>query len=182
MRAILVAVLLLLAHPSNAASPEVDAAVRVFRTVATNPAKLAIFCQLNRVLEEAGDQFDAATEETVQSLVSRIGPDFEAAWDLGAELEDDSANAATYDATVEALSSKCQPALTECGAACWPTYSAPVLAHRAAHVAGMCNVITLLFIPNRLKDIMIERDGVTLDCPVGSSATRNRQGATAIHP
>ena len=107
MRAILVTVLLLLALPSNAASPKVDAAVRVFRAVATNPAKLAIFCQLNRVLEEAGDQFDAATEKTVQSLVARIGPDFEAAWDLGAELDEDTPDAATYDAPVEALSSKC---------------------------------------------------------------------------
>jgi hypothetical protein len=58
-------------------------------------------------LEEAGDQFDAATEKAIQSLITRIGPDFEAAWELGADVYEDSAEAATYDAAVEALSSKC---------------------------------------------------------------------------
>jgi hypothetical protein len=101
-------VLLLWAFAACAASPEVDAAVQVFQSVAAHPTKLASFCRLNKLLELAGEGVDAATERQIQALVTQVGPDFERAWDLGANLGDHSPDAAVYDAAIEALASKCR--------------------------------------------------------------------------
>ena len=86
---------------------KVDDAVQVFRSVASDPAKLATVCQLAKVIDEAGDHLDASTEEKIQSIVKQVGPEFETAWNLGDDLDEDSPDAVAYDAALEELSSKC---------------------------------------------------------------------------
>ena len=99
--------LTLLAVPAHAASPQVEGAVQVFRSVANDPAKLATVCQLAKVMDEAGDHLDAATEEKIQTIVKQVGPEFETAWNLGDELDEDSPDAAAYNAALDELASKC---------------------------------------------------------------------------
>ena len=99
--------LTLLALPAHAASPQVEGAVQVFRSVANDPAKLATVCQLAKVMDEAGDHLDAATEVQIQTIVKQVGPEFETAWNLGDDLDEDSPDAAAYNAALEELSSKC---------------------------------------------------------------------------
>ena len=81
-RVIPLCALTLLALPAHAASPEVEAAAQVFRSVANDPAKLATVCQLAKLMDEAGDHLDAATEEQIQTIVKQVGPEFETAWNL----------------------------------------------------------------------------------------------------
>ena len=106
-RVIPLCALTLLAVPAHAASPQVEGAVQVFRSVANDPGKLATVCQLVEVMEEAGDHLDAATEEKIQTIVKQVGSEFETAWNLGDELDEDSPDAAAYNAALEELSSKC---------------------------------------------------------------------------
>ena len=99
--------LTLLALPAHAASPKIEGAIQVFRSVASDPAKLATVCQLAKVMDEAGDHLDAATEEKIETIVKQVGSEFETAWNLGDDLDEDSPDAAAYNAALEELSSKC---------------------------------------------------------------------------
>jgi len=58
-------------------------------------------------MDEAGDHLDAAPEEQIQTIVKQVGPEFEAAWNLGDDLDEDSPDAAAYNAALEELSGKC---------------------------------------------------------------------------
>ena len=79
----------------------------MFRSVASDPAKLATVCQLAKVMNEAGDHLDAATEEKIETIVKQVGSEFETAWNLGDELDEDSPDAVAYDAALEELASNC---------------------------------------------------------------------------
>jgi hypothetical protein len=75
----------------------------VFRSVASDPAKLATVCQLAKVMDEAGDHLDAATEEKVETIVKQVGSSSR----LGDELDEDWPDAVAYDAALDELASNC---------------------------------------------------------------------------
>src|SRR5262245_20585936 len=73
-----------------AASPQVDQAIKSIQSVANDAGKLKLFCELNELLQEAGDKEDADTLKKIEDLITRIGSDFSAAWDVGDELDENS--------------------------------------------------------------------------------------------
>lgn len=91
-----------------AASPQVDTAIKAIQKVGNDPEKLKLFCQLNKLLQEAGDKEDAATQKQIEDLVTKIGSDFGAAWDVGDELDENSPDGQEFYAAVDTLADKCQ--------------------------------------------------------------------------
>jgi hypothetical protein len=97
----------LAALPAYAVSPKVESATKTFQSVAADPAKVKTYCEMSKVMEGAGDQADAATEQKIQTLIKQLGPDFETAWNVGGELDETSPDATAYNSALDNLSSKC---------------------------------------------------------------------------
>ena len=93
---------------SLAASPQVETAIKSIEAVANDAGKLKLFCDLNKLLQEAGDKEDAATQKQIEDLITRIGSDFGAAWDVGDELDENSPDGQAFYAAVDTLAEKCQ--------------------------------------------------------------------------
>jgi hypothetical protein len=96
------------AGPAPAASPQVDAAIKAIEAVGNDPARLKLFCELNKLLQDAGDKEDPATHKQIEDLVTKIGSDFGAAWDVGDELDENSPDGQEFYAAVDTLAEKCQ--------------------------------------------------------------------------
>jgi hypothetical protein len=90
-----------------AASPAVDLAIKTIESVGTDPAKLKIFCSLNKVLQESGEKDDPAAQKQVDDLVAQLGAEFSAAWDIGDELDENSPDGQEFYGAVDALAEKC---------------------------------------------------------------------------
>ena len=91
-----------------AASPQVDAAIKAVEAVAADPAKLKLFCDLNKLLLSAGDSEDPETQKQIEAIVAQMGPDFSAAWDVGEELDENTPEGREFYGAVDALADKCQ--------------------------------------------------------------------------
>jgi hypothetical protein len=99
-----------------AASPQVDAAIRSIQAAGADPAKMTAFCDLMDVLGDAEDKAgaaavekeDPALDKQVDTFLTQLGSDFEAAWDVGEELDENSADGKEYNAAIDALAEKCQ--------------------------------------------------------------------------
>lgn len=97
----------LLACGAHAADPKVDAAANVFRSTASDPAKVKTFCEMSKVMDNAGDQPNAATDNKIQSYMTQLGPDFEQAWNVGSDLDENSEDGKTFMAALDELWGKC---------------------------------------------------------------------------
>ena len=62
---------------------------------------------MSKVMEDAGDQADAVAEQKIQTLIKQLGPEFETAWNIGGELDENSPDATAYNSALEDLSNKC---------------------------------------------------------------------------
>jgi len=91
-----------------AASPEVAAAIKTIQSVGADAGKLKLFCALNDILQAAGEKEDPALEKQIDDIIKRLGPDFEAAWDIGDELDEDSADGMEFFAAVDTLAERCR--------------------------------------------------------------------------
>ena len=101
-------VLCLGAYSVLAASPKIEAAVKTFKAVAADPAKVKTFCAMNKAMEEAGDKQDQATEDKIMGFMKQLGPDFETAWNAADGVDDNSADGKAYLAGLDELADKCQ--------------------------------------------------------------------------
>ena len=102
------AALVLGAGVVTAASPQVDLAIKAVEAVGNDPGKLKLFCQLNKLLQAAGEKEDAAVQKQIEELVAQMGPDFSAAWDIGDELDENSEDGQEFYEAVDTLAEKCQ--------------------------------------------------------------------------
>src|SRR5262245_59718994 len=93
---------------ASAASPQVETAIKSVQAVGADPAKLKMFCELNKLLEATGEKEDPAAQKQVEELIGKLGLDFTAAWDVGDELDEASPDGQAFYAAVDALSAKCQ--------------------------------------------------------------------------
>ena len=101
----------LLAWPAFAASPEVDAAIKTFADVASNPDKLKTYCEMSKTMADDGDEEDeakiAALDKKIKGYMEALGSDFETAFKAGADLDPDSADGKAYDGAFDDLDKKC---------------------------------------------------------------------------
>ena len=97
----------LAAHPVLGASPQVDAAVKTFKAVAADPAKVKIFCDMSKAMDEAGDKPTPAADAKINGFMKQLGKDFETAWGVAESLNDTSPDGKAYNQALDDLSGKC---------------------------------------------------------------------------
>jgi hypothetical protein len=108
MRAIIAGLALCLATaPAFAASPKVESAIKVYKAVGANPAKLKMFCDIAKLMEQMGDKQDAAMEAQIDRLVGQLGPEFQTAWEAGDGIDENSPDGKALYAALDELEEKC---------------------------------------------------------------------------
>ena len=97
----------LAAAPAFAASPKVDAAIKTFKAVSADPAKLKTFCDMSKVMDAMGEKQDAAAEAKIQGFMKQLGTEFETAWNVGNDVNENSADGKAFNGALDDLSGKC---------------------------------------------------------------------------
>ena len=104
-----VAVCGLLASPALA-NPTIDAAIKTFDTVAADAAKLKTYCEMSKVMSSADAEDDSkaeALDKQMDGFMKALGPEFQTAFEAGADLDPESADGKVYDAAMDKLDDKC---------------------------------------------------------------------------
>ena len=101
----------LLASPAFAASPAVESAIKAFDSVASNPDKLKIYCEMSKTMEDEDDEEDEskidAIDKKMEGYMKALGSDFENAFEVGTDLDTDSADGKAFDSALDNLDDKC---------------------------------------------------------------------------
>jgi hypothetical protein len=93
--------------PALAANPKVDAAVKTFNAIGADAAKLKTFCARMKAEDAAGDNPSAAVKAQIDGYSKQLGPDFVAAWNLGNEMDENSADGKAWNDALDDLAGKC---------------------------------------------------------------------------
>jgi hypothetical protein len=108
MRALIASLALgLIVAPALAASPKVEAAIKTYKAVGANPAKLKSFCDMTRIMQQIGDKEDAAAEAQIDRLMDQLGADFQTAWEAGDGVDENSPDGKALNAAMDELEDKC---------------------------------------------------------------------------
>jgi hypothetical protein len=108
MRALAAATaLFLIATPALAASPQVEAAVKVFQAVAADANKLKTFCEMLKIDEQMGDKDDPALIAQIDKLIDQLGANFKVAWTAVEAIDENSPDGKVLKAAVDQLEDKC---------------------------------------------------------------------------
>lgn len=102
---------LLVASPAFAISESIETAIKTFETVGDDADKLKVYCDLSKLMSMDEDVEDEAKAEELdkkmQGYMEQLGPDFEAAFEAGADLDPDSDDGKAYDGALDELDTKC---------------------------------------------------------------------------
>ena len=85
-------------------------AVKTFDTVGNDAAKLKVYCEMSKVMSSADAEDDSKAEELdkqMDGFMKDLGPEFQTAFEAGADLDPESADGKTYDAAMDKLDDKC---------------------------------------------------------------------------
>lgn len=93
--------------PVLAASPKVDAAVKTFKAVSADPAKLKTFCDMSKAMDAAGDKPSSEADAKINGYMKQLGADFETAWGMAEGLNETSADGKAYNSALDDLAGKC---------------------------------------------------------------------------
>jgi len=99
--------LCLAAAPAVAASPKVDSAIKVFKAVSGDPAKLKTFCEMTKVMDAAGEKATPQQDAKINEYMKQLGADFETAWNVADGLNETSADGKAYNQALDDLAGKC---------------------------------------------------------------------------
>lgn len=97
----------LCAYAVLAASPQVESAVKTFKAIAADAAKLNAFCTMIKTMDAADEKDEAAAEAKVAGFVKELGPDFQAAWQTADDVEEDSEDGKALSAAIDEVTGKC---------------------------------------------------------------------------
>jgi hypothetical protein len=90
-----------------AADPKIETAVKVFKQTEADAGKLKTFCEMNKLMAASGDKEDAATEAKVDGYLKQLGPDFNAAWNAGEGVDENSPDGKLLNNALDELGNKC---------------------------------------------------------------------------
>lgn len=90
-----------------AASPEIESAMKTLGTMANDPARLKLYCDLQNEIANMGEKEDPAAEDRIEAIIKQLGPDFEKAWTAADTLDDTSADAKEFYAFIDSIEAKC---------------------------------------------------------------------------
>jgi hypothetical protein len=99
--------LTLVLHPALAADPKVDAAVKTFKAVAADAGKLKTFCEMLKIMDAAGDTPSPADNARIDGFMKQLGPDFVSGWNLGDNVDENSADGKAWNDALDELAGKC---------------------------------------------------------------------------
>jgi hypothetical protein len=92
---------------AQAADAKIDAAVKTFKQVEGDAAKLKTFCAMSNAMDAEGDKEDAAADAKIDGYMKELGPDFETAWNAGENLDENSPDGKRLNDAMDELASKC---------------------------------------------------------------------------
>jgi hypothetical protein len=108
MRALASAItLFLVTTPALAASPQAEAAVKVFQAVGTDANRLKTFCEIMKIDEKMDEKETPALIAQMDKLLDQLGADFKAAWNAAEDSDDKSPDGKVLDAALNQLEDKC---------------------------------------------------------------------------
>jgi hypothetical protein len=107
MRALAVLLGLLMSIPVLAASPQIEAAIRVIQTVGTDANRLNPFCELMEVEEENPREVAPFLQTKIDKLLDELGADFKAAWKIIQVIDPASDDGKVLYAALDGLVDKC---------------------------------------------------------------------------
>jgi hypothetical protein len=97
--------LALLAMPTLAASPKVEAAIKTIRAVAADPNLQKTFCALLTIDDEKDDPNAKAA---IDGYVKQLGSEFQSAWDVVESIDENSPDGQAVGAVLDELDDKCR--------------------------------------------------------------------------
>lgn len=100
----------LFATPVLAANAAVETAAKTFDNVGNDPAKLKTYCEMSKVMSSADAEDGSkaeALDKQMDGFMKALGPEFQTAFELGADLDPELADGKTYDAAMDKLDDKC---------------------------------------------------------------------------
>ena len=99
--------LCLIAASAFAADPNINSAIRVFKQTEEDAGKLKTFCAMSKAMEAAGENEDPATKAKIDGYLTKLGPDFEAAWKVFRGADQNSPEGRALNEAVDELGGKC---------------------------------------------------------------------------
>ena len=99
--------LCLTAASAFAADPKINSAIQVFKQTQEDAGKLKTFCAMSQSMEAAGENEDSATKATIDGYLTKLGPDFEAAWKTFKEADRNSPEGRVLNEAVDELGGRC---------------------------------------------------------------------------
>lgn len=90
-----------------AASPPVAEAIKTLQAVGNDPARLKLYCDIQQAAEALGDKEDAAAEAKIDEMTKQLGPDFEKAFAVMEDLDENSADAKEFYEAFDQLDTRC---------------------------------------------------------------------------
>jgi hypothetical protein len=100
----------LCASPVFAANAAVETAVKTFDTVSNDAAKLKVYCEMSKAMSSADAEDDSKAEvldKQMDGFMKQLGPEFQTAFEAGADLDPESEDGKKYDAAMDKLDDKC---------------------------------------------------------------------------
>jgi len=89
------------------ADPKIDSAIKVFKQTEADAVKLMTFCAMSQTMEAAGESEDAATKAKIDDYLKQLGPEFEAAWKVFREADQNSPAGKALSRAVDELGGDC---------------------------------------------------------------------------
>ena len=97
----------LFATCASAADPEVESALKEFRAVGSNPERLKVFCALSKAVDAVDERENAAAEAAIEGYLKALGPEFQKAWNVGEDIDENSDDGRAITAAIDELAGEC---------------------------------------------------------------------------
>ena len=107
VRGLVISVALCFGVASAFADPKINSAISVFKQTEADAAKLMTFCAMSQAMEAAGENEDPATKAEIDNYLKQLGPDFEAAWKVFKEADQNSPDGKALNKAVDELGGNC---------------------------------------------------------------------------
>ena len=98
---------LFIAAVSAFADPKIDSAIKVFEQTEADAVKLMTFCAMSQAMEAEGENEDPATKAKIDDYLKQLGPDFDAAWKVFKEADQNSSEGKALSRAVDELGGDC---------------------------------------------------------------------------
>ena len=89
------------------ADPKIDSAISVFKKTEADATKLVTFCAMSQAMAAAGENEDPATKAEIDEDLKQLGPDFETAWSVFKETDQNSPEGKALNKAVDELGGNC---------------------------------------------------------------------------